>query len=137
MLQAMNTGHEGSLTTIHANDTRDAISRLETMIGMAGFDLPLWVMRHQIASAIHIIIQLSRLTGGSRKVTRISEITGMEGEVMSMHDLFVFKQTGLDEHRRTTGYFCCTGIRPKCLDRLDIAGVHVPVELFEQRILNG
>ena len=137
MLQAMNTGHEGSMTTIHANDTRDATSRLETMIGMAGFDLPLWVMRQQIASAIHVIIQLSRLTGGARKVVRVSEITGMEGTVMSMQDLFVFKQTGLDENRRTRGYFCSTGIRPHCLERLENAGVHVSPELFEQRVLNG
>ena len=137
MLQAMNTGHEGSMTTIHANDTRDATSRLETMIGMAGFDLPLWVMRQQIASAIHVIIQLSRLTGGARKVVRVSEITGMEGTVMSMQDLFVFKQTGLDENRRTRGYFCSTGIRPHCLERLENVGVHVSPELFEQRVLNG
>ena len=137
MLQAMNTGHEGSMTTIHANDTREATGRLEMMIGMAGFDLPLWVMRQQIASAIHIIIQLSRQTGGSRKVVRVSEITGMEGTVMSMQDLFVFKQTGLDENRRARGYFCSTGIRPRCLERLENAGVHVSPELFEQRVLNG
>ena len=137
MLQAMNTGHEGSMTTIHANDTRDATGRLEMMIGMAGFDLPLWVMRGQIASAIHIIIQLSRLTGGARKVTRVSEITGMEGNVMSMQDIFVFKQTGLDENRLAQGYFCSTGIRPRCLERMENAGVHISPELFEQRVLNG
>lgn len=135
MLQAMNTGHEGSLTTIHANDCRDAIGRLEVMIGLAGFDLPLWVMRHQIASAIHLIVQVARLTGGARKITRISEITGMEGEVMSMQDLFLFKQTGLDHDRRTQGYFCTTGIRPRCLERLENAGVALNPELFEQRML--
>lgn len=137
MLQAMNTGHEGSLTTIHANDCRDAIGRLEVMIGLAGFDLPLWVMRHQIASAIHIIVQVARLTGGGRKITRISEITGMEGEVMSMQDLFLFKQTGLDHDRRTQGYFCTTGIRPRCLERLENAGVSLNPELFEQRMLKA
>ncbi len=135
MLQAMNTGHEGSMTTIHANDCRDAIGRLEVMIGLTGFDLPMWVMRHQIASAIHIIIQISRLTGGSRKVTRISEITGMEGEVMSMQDLFLFKQTGIDRNRQAQGYFCTTGIRPRCLERMEGAGVHLNPELFEQRML--
>lgn len=135
MLQAMNTGHEGSLTTIHANDCRDAIGRLEVMIGLAGFDLPLWVMRHQIASAIHIIVQVARLTGGARKITRISEITGMEGEVMSMQDIFLFKQTGLDHDRRAQGYFCTTGIRPRCLERMESAGISIPPEHFEQRIL--
>src|SRR6266446_6995915 len=96
MLQAMNTGHEGSLTTIHANDTRDALSRLEMMVGMAGFDLPIWIIRRQIASAIQIVVQAARLPGGARKVTKISEITNMEGDIISMHDLFIFKQTGVD-----------------------------------------
>ncbi|MFN8858472.1 MAG: CpaF family protein, partial [Planctomycetaceae bacterium] len=91
MLQAMNTGHDGSMTTLHANDTRDAISRLEMMVGMAGFDLPIWVIRRQIASAVHLVVQAARLTGGARKVIKISEITGMEGENITMHDLFVFK----------------------------------------------
>jgi pilus assembly protein CpaF len=136
MLQAMNTGHEGSLTTIHANDTRDALSRLEMMVGMAGFDLPLWIIRRQIASAIHIIVQVARLPGGARKVVKISEITGMEGEVTSMHDLFLFKQTGVDDDGTAQGYFCTTGIRPKCLEKLLIAGARVPVELFERRALN-
>ncbi len=105
MLQAMNTGHDGSMTTIHANDTRDAISRLEMMVGMAGFDLPIWIIRRQIASAVQIIVQVARLPGGVRKVIKISEITGMEGDVISMHDIFVFKQTGVDEHRVAQGYF--------------------------------
>src|SRR5438067_5805823 len=87
MLQAMNTGHEGSLTTVHANDTRDALGRLEMMVGMAGFDMPMWVIRRQIGSAIHVIVQASRLIGGARKVIKISEITGMEGETITMHDL--------------------------------------------------
>src|SRR5881296_1395960 len=100
MLQAMNTGHDGSLTTVHANDTRDALARLEIMVGMAGFDLPIWVIRRQIASAIHIIVQVSRLLGGQRKVVKISEVTGIEGDNFSMHDVFVFKQTGVDDQRR-------------------------------------
>jgi len=136
MLQAMNTGHDGSMTTVHANDTRDAISRLEMMVGMAGFDLPIWIIRRQIASAIHIVVQAARLTGGVRKVVKISEITGMEGDIISMHDLFIFKQTGIDEERRAQGYFYANGIRPHCLERLEVAGCHVPLELFERRILN-
>jgi pilus assembly protein CpaF len=135
MLQAMNTGHEGSLTTIHANTTRDAISRLEMMVGMAGFDVPIWVIRKQIASAIHIVLQVSRLMGGVRKITRISEITGMEGDMISMHDLFEFKQTGLDENRVAKGMFLATGIRPVLMERLEANGVTVPVDMFEKRIL--
>ena len=97
MLQAMNTGHEGSLTTIHANDTREALGRLEVMVGMAGFDLPVWVIRRQIASAVHVVIQVSRLLGGARKVVKVSEVTGVEGENYAMQDLFLFRQTGVDE----------------------------------------
>jgi pilus assembly protein CpaF len=137
MLQAMNTGHDGSLTTIHANDTRDALGRLEMMIGMAGFDLPIWIIRRQIASALQIVVQVARLHGGARKIIKISEITGMEGEIMSMHDLFVFKQTGVDETGAAQGYFQATGIRPRCLDKLTSAGIHLPDELFEQRMLNS
>jgi pilus assembly protein CpaF len=137
MLQAMNTGHDGSLTTIHANDTRDALSRLEMMVGMAGFDMPMWIIRRQIASAVQIVVQVARLTGGVRKVVKISEITGMEGEVMSMHDLFTFKQTGVDDKRVAQGYFSATGIRPKCLERLEVSGVGLPYEMFERRVLNA
>jgi pilus assembly protein CpaF len=135
MLQAMNTGHDGSLTTIHANDTRDALSRLEMMVGMAGFDLPIWIIRRQIAAAIQIVVQVARLPGGARKVVKISEITGMEGEVTSMHDLFLFQQTGVDDDGAAHGYYCTTGIRPKCLEKLEISGARVPVELFERRTL--
>jgi pilus assembly protein CpaF len=135
MLQAMNTGHEGSLTTIHSNTTRDAVSRLEMMVGMAGFDLPIWIIRKQIASAIHIVLQVSRLMGGVRKVTKISEITGMEGDVLSMHDLFEFKQTGIDENRVAKGYYAATGVRPHNLDRVEAYGIHLPPEMFEKRIL--
>jgi pilus assembly protein CpaF len=136
MLQAMNTGHEGSLTTVHANDTRDALARLEIMVGMAGFDLPIWVIRRQIASAIHIIVQVSRLLGGARKVIKISEVTGMEGDNIVMHDLFCFKQTGVDETRKAQGYFHTTGIRANCLERLAALGAPLPCDLFERRILN-
>jgi pilus assembly protein CpaF len=136
MLQAMNTGHDGSMTTIHANDTRDAMGRLEMMVGMAGFDLPIWIIRRQIASAVQIIVQVARLSGGIRRVIKISEITGMEGDVMSMHDLFGYKQTGVDEHRVAQGYFFSSGIRPQCLEKLEISGNRLPMEMFERRILN-
>jgi pilus assembly protein CpaF len=137
MLQAMNTGHDGSLTTIHANDTRDALGRLEMMIGMAGFDLPIWIIRRQIASAIQILIQVARLPGGPRKVVKISEVTGMEGDVVSMHDIFAFKQTGVDHEGMAQGYLFATGIRPRCLEKLESAGAHLPVELFERRMFAG
>jgi pilus assembly protein CpaF len=136
MLQAMNTGHDGSLTTIHANDTRDALGRLEMMIGMAGFDLPIWIIRRQIVSAIQIIVQVARLPGGIRKVIKISEITGLEGDVVSMHDIFAFKQTGLDNDGVAQGYLYATGIRPKCLEKLEAAGARLPIELFERRMFN-
>jgi pilus assembly protein CpaF len=136
MLQAMNTGHEGSLTTIHSNDTREAIGRLEIMVGMAGFELPIWVIRKQIASAIHLVVQVSRLMGGARKVIKVSEVTGMEGDNISMHDLFVFRQTGVDDFKKAQGYFECTGIRPQCLERLASLGTGLRPAMFERRILN-
>jgi pilus assembly protein CpaF len=136
MLQAMNTGHEGSLTTVHANDTRDALARLEIMVGMSGVDVPMWAIRRQIASAIHIVVQVSRLVGGARKVIKISEVTGVEGDNVVMHDLFAFKQTGVDERHKAQGYFHTTGIRPHCLERLAALGVRLPPELFERRILS-
>lgn len=135
MLQAMNTGHDGSMTTLHANDTRDAISRLEMMVGMAGFDLPIWVIRRQIASAVHLVVQAARLTGGARKVIKISEITGMEGENITMHDLFVFRQTGLSADGVATGSFICTGIRPHCLEHIESMGIRLPPGLFDRRTL--
>jgi pilus assembly protein CpaF len=137
MLQAMNTGHDGSMTTIHANDTRDAVSRMEMMIGMAGFDLPIWIIRRQIASAVQIIVQVARLSGGVRKIIKISEITGMEGDVMSMHDIFGYKQTGVDEERRAQGYFFSSGIRPQCLERLEISGTNLSPKMFERRMLGA
>jgi pilus assembly protein CpaF len=135
MLQAMNTGHEGSMTTVHANETRDALSRLEMMVGMAGFDVPIWIIRRQIASALQIVVQVARLPGGARKVIKISEITGMEGEVVSMHDLFAYKQTGVDDKGAAQGFFHATGIRPRILDRLEISGARVPLEMFERRMI--
>lgn len=135
MLQAMNTGHDGSLTTVHANDTRDALGRLEMMVGMAGFEIPMWVIRRQIASAIHIVVQVSRLVGGARKVIKISEVTGMEGDNLVMHDIFAFKQTGVDAQRRALGYFHANGIRPQCMERLAAWGMTIPPEMFERRML--
>jgi pilus assembly protein CpaF len=137
MLQAMNTGHEGSMTTIHANDTRDAIGRLEIMVSMAGLELPMWAIRRQIASAVHVVVQVSRLMGGARKVVKVSEVIGTEGENVAMHDLFVFKQTGVDDKERAQGYFQTTGIRPHHLDHLTALGVRLPADLFERRILHS
>ena len=135
MLQAMNTGHDGSMTTIHANDTRDAISRLEMMVGMAGFDLPIWIIRRQIASAVQIVVQVARLSGGVRKIIKISEITGMEGDVISMHDIFGFKQTG---RRRRPAWPRATS-SPRASGRSAWSGwrsraAACPLELFERRI---
>ncbi|MFN6104098.1 MAG: CpaF family protein [Planctomycetaceae bacterium] len=135
MLQAMNTGHDGCMTTMHANDSRDAISRLEMMVGMAGFELPIWVIRRQIAGAVHLIVHAARLSGGVRRVTKISEITGMEGESITMQDLFIFRQTGLDADGKAIGQFLSTGIRPKCLEILETMGSQLPDSMFERRIL--
>lgn len=135
MLQAMNTGHDGSLTTIHANTPRDAMGRLEMMVGMAGFDVPMWVIRKQIASAINIVVQAARLMGGVRKVTKVSEITGMEGDILTMHDIFEFRPTGLDENRVTQGDHWATGIRPHILERMRAYGEDMSPDVFERRIL--
>ncbi len=130
MLQAMNTGHEGSMTTIHANSPRDALSRLETMISMANLNLPENAARQQIASAIQVVIQISRLPDGSRKVTSVSEITGMEGNIVTMQDLYVFERQGFDEQKRVRGRFRSTGIRPKFGEKLFAAGIHLSKEIF-------
>jgi pilus assembly protein CpaF len=135
MLQSMNTGHEGSLTTIHANTPRDAPTRLEMMIGMGGFELPIWVIRKQVASSINIIVQVSRTIGGKRKITKISEVTGMETETVMMHDIFEYVQTGVDENHCAVGHFRATGIRPDCLSKLVSAGVEVPYEIFQPKQL--
>lgn len=130
MLQAMNTGHEGSMTTVHANSPRDALSRLETMIMMAGMELPSKAIRQQIASAIHIIVQLSRMRDGSRKVTSVSEITGMEGDMITMQDIFVFRQTGFDDKGKVLGKFSATGVRPMCLEEIKYKGIKLPNDIF-------
>src|SRR5262249_46350382 len=132
MLQAMNTGHDGGMTTIHANDTRDAINRLEMLIGMAAPELPMWFIRRQISSAIHIVVQTARLSGGGRKITQISEITGLQGDSLSMHDIFQYEQTGLNDDSEVEGHFQATGIRPQILARLKRCGVALPPEMFER-----
>jgi pilus assembly protein CpaF len=131
MLQAMNTGHDGSLTTIHANSARDALYRLDTMVAMANLNIPEKGIRQQIASAIELVIQIARLSDGTRKVVAITEITGMERDVITMQDIFVFERTGVGENGRVSGRFRATGIRPKCSDRLAASGVRLPTEMFE------
>jgi pilus assembly protein CpaF len=131
MLQAMNTGHDGSLSTGHANSTRDALSRIETMVLMSGLALPVRAMRDYIASALDLIIQLARLSDGTRKLTRVTEIVGMEEDVITTQDIFVFEQQGIDEHGRVRGYHRATGVRPRFSDRLERAGIHLPPELFD------
>ena len=131
MLQAMNTGHEGSLATIHANTARDALSRLENMIGMAGLNLPPKAARQQISSALTAILQIGRLADGKRKVMSIQEITGMEGEIITMQEIFAFRQTGVAPDGTVQGHFSATGVRPKFIDRLRAHGVIVPDNLFD------
>ena len=135
MIQAMNTGHEGSMTTVHANTPRDALSRLETMISMAGLDLPIRALRSQFASAVDLIIQASRLQGGPRKVTSISEVVGMEGDTIIMQEIFAFKPMGVDQNGRSFGEFIATGVRPSFMDRLEQAGYQLTADLFRQRVL--
>jgi pilus assembly protein CpaF len=130
MLQAMNTGHDGSLTTLHANSPRDAISRMETMVLMAGMDLPLKVVRQQISSAVDLIIQQSRLKDGSRKVTAITEVVGMEGDIVVLTDIFKFEQTGIGENGKIMGELKATGIRPIFGPRLEAAGIKLGAEIF-------
>jgi pilus assembly protein CpaF len=136
MLQAMNTGHEGSLTTVHANTPRDALGRLEIMVGMAGIDLPIWSIRRQIVSAIHVVVQTARLMGGARKVISVAEITGMEGDVISMHNIFEFRQTGLDKNRCAVGNFHANGIHPHCLARVRQSGITLREQMFTARVLD-
>ena len=131
MLQAMNTGHEGSLATIHANTPRDALARLENMVGMAGVTLTPRAIRQQITSAITVILQASRLADGTRKVVSMQEITGMEGEIISMQEIFRFEQTGIDADGKVQGHFCATGVRPRFADRLRMFGAPVPEDTFD------
>ena len=131
MLQAMNTGHDGSLTTIHANTPRDALSRVETMIAMGNVNLPEKAIRQQIASAIQVVVQQTRLADGSRKVTSISEITGMEGDVITMQEIFTFEKMGVSQDGKVIGRFKATGVRPKVAERLKMSGIHLPADMFE------
>jgi pilus assembly protein CpaF len=129
MLQAMNTGHDGSMTTAHANTPRDALSRIETMCLMAGMDLPIRAIREQVASAVDLICQQERMRDGTRKVTTVTEISGMEGDVITMTDIFVFEQTGT-ENGRIVGRLRPTGLRPKFMDKIESAGIHLPPSIF-------
>jgi pilus assembly protein CpaF len=131
MLQAMNTGHDGSLTTIHANSPRDALSRLETMVAMSNLNLPENAIRRQIASAIDVVVQVSRMSDGTRKVVSVAEITGMEGDVVTMQDIFVFRKRGIRENGEVLGDFIATGIRPKFSERLLVSGIQLPISMFE------
>jgi pilus assembly protein CpaF len=131
MLQAMNTGHDGSLTTIHANSPRDALSRLETMIAMANLNIPDTVCRRQISSAINVVVQVSRMSDGTRKVTNITEITGMEGDVVTMQDIFAYDKRGIRDNGEVIGEFVASGIRPKFSDRLLVSGIELPPSMFE------
>jgi len=133
MLQAMNTGHDGSMTTGHANSPRDMVSRMETMVLMAGMDLPVRAIREQISSAIDLVIQQSRLRDGSRKITHLTEIQGMEGDVITMQDIFIFDQTGRDANGKIIGRYKPTGIRPKFVEKLLSNGIKLPAELFWPR----
>ena len=130
MLQAMNTGHDGSMTTAHANSARDLLSRLETMVLMSGMELPLRAIRSQIASAVDIVVQIARMRDGSRKIINISEITGMEGDIITMQDLFRFEQQGIDGDGRLRGEFVSEGLRPLCSEKLELNGIHLPMDLF-------
>jgi pilus assembly protein CpaF len=135
MLQAMNTGHAGSMTTLHANTPRDAQARLETMIMMAGMELPIKAMRQQIASAVDVIIQANRLQGGPRKVTSITEVCGMEQDIIIMQDIFRYRQLGIDQNGRAFGQFEATGVRPTFVSRIEAAGIKLPSNLFAERVL--
>jgi pilus assembly protein CpaF len=135
MLQAMNTGHEGSLTTIHSNSPRDGVARIETLIMMSGFELPIKAMRQQIASGLDMIVQVNRLQGGPRKVTHVTELVGMEQDTIVMQDIYLYHQEGINENGRAIGYFHSTGIRPTFMDRLESSGVRLPASAFRERVM--
>jgi pilus assembly protein CpaF len=132
-MQAMNTGHDGSISTIHANSPRDALARLETMVLMAGFDLPAKAIREQISSALNVIIQVARLSDGSRKIVKVSEISGMEGDILVMQDIFLYEKQGLTDDGGVKGQFRPTGVRPKFLDVIHTAGIHLESDIFAYR----
>ncbi|MBU4353861.1 MAG: Flp pilus assembly complex ATPase component TadA, partial [Proteobacteria bacterium] len=133
MLQAMNTGHDGSLATIHANSARDALTRLETMVSMAGLNIPERAIRHQVTSAINVVLQLARLSDGSRKMMNLFELVGMEGEMITMQEIFAFNMMGLTEDKKVKGRFMATGIRPKFMKRMETMGIKLPPSLFQER----
>jgi len=133
MLQAMNTGHEGSLTTVHANSVRDALSRVENMVSMANLNIPERAVRHQIVSAIHGVVQVARLSDGTRKVTSVSEVNGMEGDTIVMQEIFTFERQGIDENGKVRGTFRATGIRPQFAERLASYGTRLRASLFESK----
>jgi pilus assembly protein CpaF len=137
MLQAMNTGHDGSMTTVHANTPRDALSRVEQMIGMSGIDMPARSVRAQIASAINVIVQVARLSDGSRRLTSLSEVVGMEGDVVILQEIFRFRMLGRDERNRTIGTFEATGIRPRFLEQMHAHGIELPSDLFRPELKVG
>ena len=128
--QDANTGHDGSLTTGHSNSPRDMISRLETMVLMAGIEFPIRAIREQISSAIDLIVHQSRLQDGSRKITHITEVLGMEGDIITLQDVFIFDKKGIDERGRVKGFHRATGLKPHCLDKLIAMGIHIPDEYF-------
>jgi pilus assembly protein CpaF len=134
MLQAMNTGHDGSMATIHANSTRDALSRLEQLVGMAAIRMNQQSVRAQIASAVRIIVQLQRMSDGTRRVTEVSEITGMEGDVIQMNTLFAFVRTGTDTDGTVRGELCATGLTPSFLDALRVSGIEIPDDIFDPSV---
>src|SRR5579859_999266 len=134
MLQAMNTGHDGSLTTVHANTPRDAVSRLEVMVSLANANMQMVSIRQQIASAIHVLVQAARLSDGTRRVVSITEVTGMEGDMVTLQDIFVFEKRGVSAEGKVLGRFCATGIRPKFSEKLLAAGIHLPPELFDESL---
>ena len=131
MLQAMNTGHDGSLATVHANNPRDALSRLETLVMMSGMELPGKAIREQVASAVDMIVQQSRLADGSRKVTHVTEISGMQGDVVTSQDIFIFKQKGRDKNRKVVGNHTATGFIPKFIEKIEDLGIKIPRGLFK------
>ena len=132
MLQAMNTGHDGSLTTVHANTPRDALTRIETMIAMTGLEIPQKAVRSQVAAAINVVVQLVRLPDGSRRLSSLQEISGMEGEVVTMQEIFTLERSGMDEDGKILSKVVPTGIRPRFMERLRFAGVELPSDLFDR-----
>jgi pilus assembly protein CpaF len=135
MLQAMNSGHEGSMTTLHANSPRDALARMEMMMLLSGLELPVKALRQQIATSLNLIVQVERVQGGARRLTSISELTGMDAEVVMIHELYRYRPLGVDHQGRTYGVFEATGVRPNCEKKLKSLGLGLPSDMFQQREL--